>query len=295
MKTYFDCIPCFLRQALDIARLVTDDEDIHEQVLKETLYLVSKMDLKKSPPQMSKRIHELIRNLTENLDPYKEIKLRFNEFALGVYAQSKKLIEESDDPLETAVRLAIAGNIIDFGVKSSLENHHVQEALDQALTGDMDPNAFGEFKRAIEKADNILYLGDNAGEIVFDKLLIEQLPKHKVTFVVRGRPIINDVTMADAKYVGLTDLVEVIDNGDDAPGTILDSCSESFRQRFKQADLVISKGQGNYETLSEYKKNIFFILKAKCPVISRHLECEPGAMVLCRGTGLEKITIKVEA
>ena len=123
-------------------------------------------------------------------------------------------------------------------------------------------------------------LTDNAGEIVFDRLLIEQLPAENITVVVRGKPVINDAMMEDASIAGLPQIVEVINNGSDAPGTILESCSEKFRHRFEKADLIIAKGQGNYETLSDVDKNIFFLLKVKCPVIAEHLGCEIDAIIL---------------
>ena len=134
--------------------------------------------------------------------------------------------------------------------------------------------------KTVRSVDNILYLGDNCGEIVFDRLLIEQLPLHKVTFAVRGSSVINDATLADAEATGMTDLVKVIDNGSDAPGTIIENCSDAFRQRFDRADLVISKGQGNYEALSDVDKDIFFLLKAKCPLIAQYIGCDLGSPVI---------------
>ena len=148
--------------------------------------------------------------------------------------------------------------------------------------GHFDDNQMEGFKEAISQAEEILYLADNAGEIVFDRLLIEQLPMDRVTVVVKGEPVINDATLQDAVVAGLDKIVEVTDNGSDAPGTILESCSQSFINHFDKADLVIAKGQGNYETLSDVDKNIFFILKAKCPVISRNIGCEVGEMILRR-------------
>ena len=130
------------------------------------------------------------------------------------------------------------------------------------------------------------FLKDNAGEIVFDRLLIERLPPGKVTVAVRGFPVINDATLADAEGAGIHEVAEVIENGSDAPGTILDDCSESFRDRFDKADLVIAKGQGNYETLSEVDKDIYFLLKAKCPVIARDIGCQEGAMILKRSKSM---------
>jgi len=283
MKTTYDCIPCFIRQALDAVRLATSDEKIHERVLRGVLAAASKMNLDQSPPVMGQYIHRLIREFSGNDDPYKKIKERFNSFALKLYPDLKQRIKSSSNPMDTAVRMAIAGNIIDFGVNSQLDRSVISDTIEQALSAQV----FGNIEvlcDSIDSADNILYLGDNCGEIVFDRLLIEQLPVHKVTFVVRGGPIINDATMADARETGMTELVTVMDNGSNAPGTVLEKCSKEFRECFTNADLIIAKGQGNYETLSNCEKKIFFLLKAKCPVISDHVGCEPGSFIVKRSS-----------
>ena len=273
--------------------MVTPDEAIHERLLRDVLRILGKMDLRQSPPAMAQRIHRLIRELTGQSDPYRAVKDRFNRLAMDIYPSLKAKVEGSADPLVTAIRLAIAGNIIDMGVDNYLTDEQVHEAIDHALAAPFDADLAG-FREAISKARNILYLADNAGEIVFDQLLIEQMPLEKVTVAVKGSPIINDATMADAEMVGLTGLVKVIDNGSDAPGTILEDCSKSCRQHFDKAELVIAKGQGNYETLSDIEKDIFFILKAKCPVIAEDIGCEVGSLVLRRascaksGAGKEK-------
>jgi len=283
MRTSFDCIPCFVRQALEAVRFVTDEKVIHEQVLRKVLQAAAGMDFTMSPPVMGQRIHRLIRTLTGQEDPYLQSKVQFNKLALQLYPELKTCVENAGDPMETAVRLAIAGNIIDCGVYGSLDASDVGDAIEHAL---QDPviGSLDVFYDAIASARSILYLADNAGEIVFDRLLIEQMPLEKTTLVVKGSPVINDATLADAESTGLKDLVEVIDNGSDAPGTVLEECSESFRRRFDDADLVIAKGQGNYETLSDIEKNIFFALKVKCPVIAEHLGCQVGSLVLQAGT-----------
>ncbi|RLC23792.1 MAG: hypothetical protein DRH21_06520 [Deltaproteobacteria bacterium] len=281
MKTYFECIPCLLRQTLEAARLTTDDKEIHEQVLREVLSAASKMNLQESPPFMAQRIHRLIRQMTGDNDPYRDIKNRFNQFALELYPELKERIEGSRTPLDTAIRLAIAGNIIDSGVNHHINETLVHNAIEHALTAPLagDPE---EFRKMISEAKDILYLADNAGEIVFDRLLIEQMPLEKITLAVKGSPVINDACLVDARATGIADLVKVIDNGSDAPGTILTECSEKFKRRFENADLIIAKGQGNYETLSDVKKDIFFVLKAKCPVIAHHIGCEKGSLVFLR-------------
>jgi len=262
--------------------------------MREVLRLASKMDLRQSPPAMAQKIHRLIRKLTGVQDPYLQTKDRFNKLALKMYPELRKQVEASTDSFETAIRLAIAGNIIDLGVKTGLAESQVEETIAQSLTDPLDMEALKEFRNATSRAKDILYLGDNAGEIVFDRLLIEQLPCEKITFVVKADPIINDATMEDAEIVGLTDIVSVIDNGSDAPGTILGDCSETFRRRFNEADLVIAKGQGNYETLSDVDKDMFFILRAKCPVIARHLGCEVGEMILRKGKIFNSVVDLIE-
>ena len=289
MKIFLDCIPCFVRQALDSVRLATDDEKIHEKVVREVLRLSANLDMSQTPPVIAQKIHRLIRELIGNIDPYYEIKQSFNRLAMRVCDELKTSLEICEDPLEAAVRLAIAGNIIDLGVKASIKESDVEKILRDCLTADFENQELEEFRSAVSGAEKILYLTDNAGEIVFDRLLIEQLGCEKITAAVRGGVIINDATMEDAEMVGLTDIVEVIDNGSDAPGTILETCSQAFLDRFADADLIIAKGQGNYETLSDVNKNIFFILKAKCSVIARDLGCEVGEMILTKNITFDEI------
>jgi uncharacterized protein with ATP-grasp and redox domains len=282
MKTYLDCLPCFVRQALDAARLVTDEPGVQEEVLRQVLAELGRIDLGWSPPKMGQKIHRLIRETVGVKDPYRKVKERFNNVALKIYSRMRKLIIESEIPLETAIRLAIAGNIIDFGVNGDLRESDLEQTISECLDADFTEVQLEAFSRAVNDAGEILYIADNAGEIVFDRLLIEQLPIAKVTVAVKGSPVINDATMEDAMLAGLPRIVEVIDNGSDVPGVILESCSQSFRDRFEKADLIIAKGQGNYETLSDVDKNIFFMLKAKCPVIARHIGCATATDLLFR-------------
>lgn len=279
MKIFLDCVPCFVRQALDAARLSTNDKQVHEQVVREVIILAKDLDMSQSPPVMGQKIHRLIRELVGTEDPYRDVKEKFNNVALQLYPKMRKYVIESQNMLETAIRLAIAGNIIDFGVNSKLQESELEKTISECLAAEFSDMQLKPFRRAINEAEEILFIADNAGEIIFDRLLIEQLPIEKVTVVVKGSPVINDATMEDAVVAGLPRIVEVIDNGSDGPGTILETCSEVFVDRFKGADLVIAKGQGNYETLSDIDKNIFFILKAKCPVIAQDLGCEVGDMI----------------
>ncbi len=279
MNTSYDCIPCFIRQSLDAVRFATSDEEIHESVLRKVLIAISRMNLKKSPPVMGQKIHRIIRTLSGSSDPYRNVKREFNQYALSLYPSLKERIEKSPARFDTAVRLAISGNIIDFGVNADIDQTVIHKTIESSLSGPLigDMECFQEI---IGSSENILYLGDNAGEIVFDRLLIEQLPIDRVIFAVRGSPVINDATHIDALETGMTKIVRVVDNGSDAPGTVIEECSDTFNHLFQDADLVIAKGQGNYETLADSSKKIFFLLKAKCPVIAQHLDCCVGDSVI---------------
>jgi uncharacterized protein with ATP-grasp and redox domains len=282
VKTYYECVPCLMRQTLEAARQATADETIQEQVLRRVMLALSEADLGQSTPVWIGMVHRLVREATGNNDPYREEKEKLNQVALDLYPRFKSIARSSADPVETGLRLACAGNVIDFVVAPSVERSKIDDAVDQAMSSEISEGVVNEFKDLVRQARRILYLGDNAGEIVFDKLLIELLPREKITYAVKGRPVVNDVTIDDARTVGITDVVEVIDNGSDLPGTVLSECSDSFRDRFWEADLIISKGQGNYESLSETDKEIFFLFKAKCEVMTLHLGREVGSLVFMR-------------
>ena len=282
MQMTLDCMPCFVRQALDAVRMVTDAPDTQQGVLHGVLRWLSEASLQQSPLVTAQRVHRLIRELVCDGDPYLQTKQWSNELALGLYPRVEEMVRDSSEPLEMALRLAIAGNAIDFGPHQHVDKRHVDEAIAHALKSPLNGDLAG-FTDAISRAGSILYLTDNAGEIVFDRLLIEQLGPERVTVGVRGMPVLNDATMADAEAAGLIGLVEVIDNGSDAPGTLLDDCSEEFRGRFDQADMVIAKGQGNYESLDDTDREVFLVLKAKCPVIAAQLGCPVLSLVVKRG------------
>jgi len=283
MNTSLDCIPCILRQALDAARLVSTDPAVHEQIMRDVLAWAGEMDVNQSPPAVVQRIHRRLRQITGVDDPYREAKDRHNSIAMKLIHTLRSDVESARDPLFMAVRLAIAGNVIDMGINGNLTEVDVRQAVSQALSEPF----FGEeerFRGALAKARSVLFLADNAGEIAFDRLLIEQISPERVTLVVRGAPVINDATQIDARTVGLDKIVEVIDNGSDAPGTILDDCSLDFRRRFAEADLILAKGQGNFESLSHQPGNLFFLFKVKCPVVANHIMQPVGTQVLAHSS-----------
>ena len=281
MNTAFECIPCFVRQAAEAVELCVPDISRRERFLRRLLNEIAGLDWKGTPPVIGQHLHRLIRKETGQIDPYRQIKERMNRIALDLLPALADTARRQSDPCEAFVRLAIAGNLLDSGAKTGIAAEdlpkHLQAIWERPLVGNV-----ADLFRAASAAHCILYLADNAGEIVFDRLLIETLPTEKITVAVRGTPVINDATMEDAETAGIPEIAPVIANGSDAPGTILAECSEDFRYWFDRADFIISKGQGNYETLSDTRKNIFFLLTVKCPIIAAHIGAPTGSMVIYR-------------
>lgn len=282
MKIHLDCFPCFLRQAIIALRYGTKDQGLQEQVLKALLDDIKLSDTNRPPAYTTTFIHRRIRDMLGK-DPFKDIKSEYNRIALGLYPSLKRIVSEGMDKLHTASRLAIAGNIIDFGIFTSVD---IEASIERSLNHPLSIDDYPSFKSAIEKAKRILYLLDNAGEIIFDRVLIETLISlgNSVTAVVKGSPVINDCTINDAVETGLNSVCEIIDNGSDGVGTILELTSPNFRTHFEQADLIISKGQGNYETLQEVKrdKTIFYLFQSKCEVVSKEIGLSLGSMILLK-------------
>jgi len=273
-----ECIPCFVRQAEEAVAFATKDLVRREKILRQILHALADADWVASPPAIAQRLHRIIRKETGEPDPYRAVKDRMNGLALEALTCCANSIAAAADPREAAVRVAVAGNLLDSGAKIQIQPENLPQLLatlwDRPLAG--DPH---ELFRAAEKAERILYLADNAGEIVFDRLLLNFLPIEKVTLAVRGRPILNDALRRDAELAGFTGLIPVIDNGSDAPGTVLEDCSEEFRGYFERADLIISKGQGNYETLSSVSAPVFFLFTVKCPIVAAQVGEPTGTMV----------------
>ena len=187
MRTYLDCIPCFYRQALDAARIAGADELIQKKIIDELSKLIPNFSLETAPPEMGRAIYSLVGKISGVKDPFKEIKENSNKFALKLYPELKKEIDNSEDRLLIAVKLSIIGNIIDYGAKNSL---NVAEEIDYLFQGNFIINnennsttfKYNQFKEALNKVDTIIYLADNAGEVVFDRLLIEEMVKGNFPF-----------------------------------------------------------------------------------------------------------------
>lgn len=293
MKTYPECIPCLLKQALSVARTAALDDEKQYGALQElSRTFFNDFDRTRSPPEFAVTVHSCLTSLSGIADPYAEVKERSNREALAALPQAKKLLLQSSNPLKDAVLLSIAGNIIDFGIHEHID---IAGEISSILTGEKEriSHSTGDlfeydlFFTRLKTAKSILFLGDNAGEIVFDRLLIEEIlrqyPTKKISFAVRDSPIINDATIEDGRRVSLENVSELISSGCRLPGTVLAEAHELFLTRFNEADLIISKGQGNFESLADRShKEVFFLFMAKCRVITDYLGCKERDIILTR-------------
>jgi uncharacterized protein with ATP-grasp and redox domains len=282
MNFKLDCVPCLIRHSIEAARFVSGDESFQKKIVDDTLSIIANADLSKSPPALAQVVHKRIRELSGIADPYKEVKLKFNNLVYSMLNELTARIDHSPYPLRSAVKLAIAGNIIDSGAKTGLSETDIKDAVESVFSETVVGGDIDEFLGNVVRAKSILYLADNAGEILFDRLLIEKLMHPNLTLAVRGYPVINDATEEDAAAAGIAKFAKIIKNGSDAPGTLLEECSEEFMKYFNEADMIIAKGQGNYETLSDEKKNIYFLLRIKCPVLAEHTGIRIGTNALIR-------------
>lgn len=283
MKIGYECLNCALGTFIGQIDKHIEDKDLIEENIRLYLRELSNFDFNMTPPDLGRLLHIRIRELLNNTDPYMEEKAYFNELILSKFDQLKEISDSSENPFHTALKMALIGNIIDYGS----HNHFTADLIFRmCMESEITIDQSSELEMEIENASNILYLGDNCGEIVFDRLFIETIlskfPGKNIIFAVRGFPIINDATKKEAEMVGMDKIVKVIDNGFDAPGTVLNHCSEEFLKVYRSADLIISKGQGNFESLSDEKDNIFFLLMAKCAPVSKIFKVDIKSLIVCR-------------
>ncbi len=276
MQTYIDCYPCVLRQAIEASRMAGADQFQQREVILGTLHLLGQLPQDATPPAIVAEVHRIVRKITHVDDPYKQVKQAATRQALRMLSGLQSLLNDAENQLETAVRLSIAGNIIDFGPNP---DYDLWEVVHRVLSQDFLINDFGLLKARMTSTESVLFLGDNAGETVFDRLLIERIPA-TVTYVVRGGPILNDATYDDAVAAGIDRVAEVIDNGARIPGTFLSECSPSFQARFNSAELILAKGMGNYESLSTTSRPVFFLMQVKCPVIGADVGAYKGSIIV---------------
>jgi uncharacterized protein with ATP-grasp and redox domains len=282
VKTELECLPCFFRQIVRSLSYAGVNGDKGRGIGRKAEKVIENASLDEVPARTSTHIHRILREET-GVDPYQQVKETYNRLALDRLPALRRMAAEATDRLEGGARIAIAGNVIDFGIYESVD---LDRSLEESFRLPLSEAEVRAFSHAVGAARRILYLCDNAGEIVFDRVLLETLRDmgKDVIAAVKGSPVINDATLDDAHAAGLHECATVIDNGNDGIGTLLEACSPEFMNAYQSADLIISKGQANYETLeAEKDERVFFLFKVKCPVVAAFLKRENGDIVLARG------------
>ncbi len=280
MKAVSECSYCYLKQAHTSISLVLKDEEKILASLKRLLPLIKSFSLEKTPCEYSTLVLKEVNRLLNVYDPFSEGKKLCNTMALEWEGYLRRLIHSSREPLRTAIKLSVVGNIIDLGIKEQINiKKSIEQILSQGFSIDDSDIIIQKVKN--DSNLNILIIGDNAGEILFDKILVEELLKctPHVVYVVKSGPVINDALLEDAEVVGMTEICKIIETGNDWAGVIEEKCSEDMKQRLRKADVIIAKGQANYETLTETCYPVFYILKAKCPPVANHLGVKVGDLV----------------
>jgi uncharacterized protein with ATP-grasp and redox domains len=265
-----------MQQALRAARLTGADENQQFSIMQHTLSLLQNLPSGANPPEIGYQVQKIIRDIVGTQDPYREIKMISTQQAMALYPKLKAMVNESQDPLALAIRLSIAGNIIDFGITDQIAD--LWETVERVIQQPYAIDDIAILKTYLKNADHILYLADNAGETVFDRVLIELLPV-PVIYAVKSNPFVNDALMQDALAAGLDTCTTLISNGAQAAGTILSLCSETFLENFENAPMIIAKGQANFETLSIAGAKVFCLLQVKCPIIGLDLDVPVGSII----------------
>jgi len=281
VKSRLACYPCMLKQGLAALRLSTPDPALQKRGLEEIMRRLQGADLERSPSFVSRICYDVAREVTGVADPFAAAKRETNRLALSLLPAMRRKIASAPDPLHMAIKVALSGNVIDLGIGHAYD---LERDATRITDGPITLDHYEDFVKLLKQCRRLLYICDNAGEIAFDGLLIEQLkPRCEVTASVKSGPIINDATMEDARAVGLAGLVRVIETGSDHIGVEWEHTSAEFREAFTSADLILAKGHGNFETLNERPEEIFFLLKAKCSEVAAEIGVKNGDTVFLRG------------
>ena len=272
MRAFLDCLACTLGQGLRTVRHCTDEPEVHQRVLRALLTELADADLALTPVELGDIAQHLVARETGIADPYREARARANCEALQVYPRLKAIVSEAADPLLAAAKIAIAGNVIDLGAYG--DDYDVEATLERLLRSPFGRDDFARFRDAVGRARSVLYLADNAGEIVFDRVLLEEMSGREITVVVKSEPFINDALLPDAEQVGLTEIARVI------AVPIYPGTTDEFAAAWQAADLIISKGHANFESYDQADGPLIFLLLAKCDLVARATGVQKGDMVL---------------
>jgi len=268
MEIFIDCLPCMLRQVLEASRMVTDKIEVQEKIMEESIRILSEYKKYKCSPALGRAMHQTVKKYTGVSDPYAMIKARDINAAKKVYPLLINFLKKKQNSLYWAIKISAVGNIIDSAINNNI---NIENCIEKELEKEFSICDIDIFENKLKTAKRLLILGDNAGETIFDSVLTEYMSQLEIIYAVRSEAIINDATVKEAFSSGLNDYAKIVSTGCNAPGVILKECSKEFLDIFNSVDIVISKGQGNFEALSDYGRDIFYLLKAKCPIISQTL------------------------
>lgn len=278
MKTSLDCMECNIKQLIKVSKMMNVSEELTEEASKQVFKMLSEISFEHTNPFIMGKTFDIIKKVYKNNNPYKDIKAFYNKIVLDMYSELEKIIFDSSDSLDTALKLSVVGNLIDFGARHTFNQDILLNKVKNYRNIVFNIDHTKKLKNELLSAKTIFYIGDNCGEIVFDKLFIEEIkrqnPNCEVFFAVRGDAILNDVTKEDALEVGMEDVAKIISSEMAVPGTILSGTPKEFQQLFWSSDVVVAKGQGNFESLSEQKReNLYLMLMAKCDYVSKVIGC----------------------
>ncbi len=277
------CKECLINSFNNLLSEKVSDTIVRDELNNKIKSYIAGINSEIITPEVAREIHHLIYKSIPDNDLYQSEKKLSNDIALSYYISLKEMISESGDPFDTALRLSIAGNIMDFAACPEFftDSHtYLKNTIKKALSVDFAVNDSIKLKEQLADSKMLLFIGDNAGEIVFDRLFLETINHPDVYYVVRDKAVLNDATLEDAYYSGINNIAKVITNGYDAPSTIIEKASQEFLNVYNDADLIISKGQGNYEGLIfNNREDLYFLLVVKCDIIAKNIGVEKGDFV----------------
>ena len=281
MNIASECLSCIISQSERVSKAIGADEELSKKILLHVSLSSKEFDFSKTPPEVASDVYEDMAKMAGKSDLYKELKELSSKKAQKFIPSLKKTLQDSDDKLNTLLKIAVAGNVIDLASEVSFD---LENELDKIFHTDFAINDTKILQERLKSAKTLLYIGDNVGEHIFDYLAIETLqklyPSLHVSYMVRGNPIINDVTMLEAKEAGFDKLCNLIDSGVNTPGFVYHRATTEAKELFDSADVVITKGMGNYECLSPSpRKNLLYLLKVKCAVVANSLGKEIGDII----------------
>ena len=276
-----ECVECIINQSVRVANLITDDESLKNKIISSTKLLSKDFSFNNTPPEIASYVYENMADIAKKYDLYDEVKQNSTKKALSFVPLLKEKLLDSNDKFLTAIKIAVAGNVIDLAAQVEFD---LDEELNKIFYTNFAYDDVDILKQELEKSKTVLLIGDNVGEHIFDYMFIEVLqdfyPKIKFSYMVRGNPIINDVTIKEAKEAKFDELCELVDSGVNTPGFAYNRANKYSQELFDGVDLVLSKGMGNYECMSEsHRKNICFLLKIKCNVVANSLSKNLGDIV----------------